>query len=115
MPTHLLEVTVVIWDESDPWAACVCHTKCTLCRGRLRLPFAMWIGSSREEDPDGWIEDATTFICSECCTDMCRGLSIDMKQIVTAKEVGRLGFHRAARRAAVSGGFLYTTGTDNKQ
>jgi hypothetical protein len=46
---------------------------------------------------------------------MCRGLSIDMKQIVTAKEVERLGFRRAAKRAVASGGFLYTMGTNNKQ
>ena len=106
---------MIIWNEGDPYAACMRHTKCTLCRGRLRLPFAVWIQSAREECPDGWMEDATAFICSECCTEMCRGFSIDMKHIVTAKEVGRLGFHCAARRAAVSGGFLYTTGTNNKQ
>jgi len=42
---------------------------------------------------------------------MCHGFSLDMKQIVKAKEVTRMGFHRAARQAAVSGGFLWTNET----
>jgi hypothetical protein len=43
------------------------------------------------------------------------GFSFDMRQIKNAKEVERLGFDRAGKQAAVSGGFLYTTGTTNKQ
>jgi hypothetical protein len=98
---------MIIWDKGDPYAVCV-RGKCSLCRGRLRFPFVVWIGSSREENPDGWIEDATAFICDECCADMCRGFSSDMRQIVTAKQIERLGFHSyAARRSAVSGGLLY--------
>jgi hypothetical protein len=46
---------------------------------------------------------------------MCHGLHVDMKRIVAAREVERLGFHQAAKQAAVSGGLLYTIGTDNKQ
>jgi hypothetical protein len=66
-------------------------------------------------DEDDSAEPELKFICGECCVDMCRGLSLDMKRIETAKKVERMGFHRAARQAAVGGGFLYTTGTDNKQ
>src|SRR5262249_24128393 len=46
---------------------------------------------------------------------MGRGFSADLRQMATAKEVRRLGFHHAARGAAVSGGLLYTTGTGDKQ
>jgi len=105
---------MVIWDASDIWAVCLKHNSCSLCGGRLRLPFVIWMGSSRKEGDEGYGE-ATSFLCSECCVDMCHGLSIDMKQIVTARKVGQLGFHQAAKQAAVSGGLLYTTGTDNKQ
>jgi hypothetical protein len=78
----------------------------------LRLPFVVWIDSCREEHLDGWIEDATAFICSECCIEKYRGLSSDMRRITTAKEIERLGFHCTA--GAVSGGFLMS-GTNNKQ
>ena len=85
-----------------------------MCHGRLRPPLVVWHPSYRGEDDD-CDNYHGRFICGECCTSMCRGLSIDMKQIVTAKEVGRLGFRRAAKRVVASGRFLYTTGTNNKQ
>jgi hypothetical protein len=34
-----------------------------------------------------------------------------MQQITTAEKARRLGFHRAAKQAAVSGGFLWTNET----
>jgi hypothetical protein len=72
----------------------------------------VWWASTQAGDYE---DDGTRFICSECCDNMCRGFSVDMNQIATAKKVERLGFCRASKQAAVSGGFLYTTGTGNKQ
>jgi len=53
---------------------------------------------------------ADRYICGECCVEMYRGFSLDMKRIVTAKEVEQLGFHHAAKRVAVSGGLLIRDG-----
>jgi hypothetical protein len=86
-----------------------------MCHGRLRPPLIVWQTSSRGEGGEDDDYKFEKFICNECCIWMCHGLSLDMKRIVTAKDVERLGFHRAGRQAAVSGGFLYTTGTGNKQ
>jgi hypothetical protein len=94
---------MIIWDETDPWGPKK-DDRCKMCCGRLRLPVVMWD-----------LDFRTTYFCSECCAQMGRGFSSDLRQMATAKEVRRLGFHHAARRAAVSGGFLYTTGTDNEQ
>jgi hypothetical protein len=101
---------MIIWDENDPWGP-RSKDRCVMCEGRLRPPLVMWDPLSRSDDHDGSLR----FFCSECCVGMCGGLSLDMRRIATAKEVGRLGFHRAGKQAAVSGGFLYTTGTGNKQ
>jgi hypothetical protein len=101
---------MIVWDEDDVWAPCEKHGTCTMCQGRLSFPFVLWHARTTRADDDG-----ARFICGECCDSMCRGFSADMKQIATSKEVERLGFYRAGRRAAVSGGFLYTTGTGNKQ
>jgi hypothetical protein len=102
---------MIIWDANDTWALwrspnSKCPNKCTICQGRLFYPFVAWFPTIRPG------QDA--FICNECCAEMCRGFSRDLRQIQTAKEVGRLGFRHVARRAAVSGGFLYTT-KSNKQ
>jgi hypothetical protein len=104
---------MIVWDASDCWAPCVKHGRCVICRGRLRFPFVLWhaFAPDRYDNPE---DDGTRFICDECCDSMCRGFSIDMKQIATAKKVEQLGF-RVGRQAAVSGGFLYTTGMGNKQ
>jgi hypothetical protein len=105
---------MIVWDANDAWAPCVKHGKCIMCRGRLSFPFVYW--QARTQNRNGNIrDDGGRFICGECCDDMCRGFSIDMKQIATAKKVERLGFTYAAKGAAVSGGLLYTTGTGNKQ
>jgi len=101
---------MIVWDSNDDWAPCVKHGKCAMCKERLNFPFVVWW-------PDNFqgYDDCTKFVCDKCCESMCRGFSIDMREITTAKKVERLGFNRAAKRAAVSGGFLYTTGTSNKQ
>jgi hypothetical protein len=105
---------MIVWDANDSWAPCVKHCKCLVCRGRLSFPFVYW--QARTQNKNGNIvDDGGRFICGECCDDMCRGFSFDMRQIKNAKEVERLGFDRAGKQAAVSGGFLYTTGTTNKQ
>jgi hypothetical protein len=101
---------MIIWDEKDPWGPRSVDT-CVMCRGRLQPPLVMWDLLSRSDDHDGNLR----FFCSGCCAQMGRGFSLDLGQMATAREVRRLGFHRAAKRAAVSGGFLYTTGTGNKQ
>jgi hypothetical protein len=103
---------MIVWDASDGWAPCVRHGKCAMCRGRLRFPFVIWWPDNPKKDDDD--ADSTRFICDGCCDSMCRGFSVDMRQISTAKKVERLGFDRAGRQAAVSGGFLYA-GADNKQ
>jgi len=103
---------MIIWNQDDPYGPCG-EDRCTMCRGRLRAPLVVWHPSCRGEDEDNY-QGYGRFICGECCGDMCQGLSIDMKRIVTAKKVERLGFRHAAKRAAVSGGFLMS-GTDNKQ
>jgi hypothetical protein len=107
------EYTMVIWDEKDIWGPGK-DDRCTFCRGQLRPPLVMWSQESREEI-NGWFEDTTAFICSECCLEKGRGLSNDMRQIKTAKEAERMGFRHAGRRAAVSGGFLMTTTGTDKQ
>jgi len=84
-----------------------------MCRGRLSFSFVYW--QARTQNRNGNLrDDGGRFICGECCDDMCRGFSSDMKQIATAKKVERLGFRDASKRAAVSGSLLYTTET-NKQ
>jgi hypothetical protein len=105
---------MIVWDANDVWAPCEKHGECVMCRGPLRFPFVLWHARTQNQNGN-YDDDGTRFICDKCCDSMCRGFSIDMKQIATAKEVERLGFHRAGRQAAVSGGFLYTTGTGNKQ
>jgi hypothetical protein len=96
---------MIVWDESDGWAPCVRHGTCAMCEGRLRFPFVVWwVFKFDPANPD---KDCTRFICDSCCDSMCRGFSIDMRQISTAKKVERMGFRQAGRQAAVSGGFLY--------
>jgi hypothetical protein len=102
---------MIIWDEKDPWGPNA-KDRCVICLGRLHLPVAAW--NAGHVDDEGYTVAHEAFICNECCHDMCRGFSIDMKQIVTAKKVERLGFRHASKQAAVSGGFLYA-GTGNKQ
>jgi hypothetical protein len=104
---------MIVWDAGDVWAPCEKHGKCIMCRGRLSFPFVLWHADTQNND--NIEDDGTRFICGKCCDNMCRGFSTDMKQIATAKEVERLGFSHAAKGAAVSGGFLYTTGTSNNK
>ena len=99
---------MIIWDEKEPWTPSS-RDRCVMCKGRLQPPLVMWDPLHTSDDHD------VRYFCGECCEQMCRGLSSDMKQITTAKKVERLGFPRVGRQAAVSGGFLYTTGTGNKQ
>ena len=75
----------------------------------------LWSPNFRGDDNDEREPFDEKFICGECCLEMGHGLSIDLKRVETAKKVEHMGFHRAAKRTAVSGGFLYTTETDNKQ
>lgn len=107
---------MIVWDDTEPMFGDCVHKKrkCSFCYTRVRFPFVVWDRSSREEI-DGWYEGITTFICSECCVEMNHGLAADMRGIKTARDAERMGFGRAARRAAVSGGLLYTTGAGNKQ
>jgi hypothetical protein len=102
----------IIWDENDQWGPGK-HDRCVMCRGRLSPPLVMWFTSFRGGDDAA--DDELKFICSECCAEMGRGLSDDMRQIATAREVQHLGFHRAGKRAAVSGGFLIKEITTTKQ
>jgi hypothetical protein len=101
---------MIIWDEKEPWRP-GSKDKCVMCEGQLQPPLVMWDPLHNSDEHDGNVR----YFCGECCEQMRREFSNDMKQIATAKKVERLGFHRAGRQAAVSGGFLYTTGTDNKQ
>jgi hypothetical protein len=103
---------MIIWDEKDPWGPRR-GDKCALCRGPLRVPLVVW-HAHENGDPDEY-DGYARFFCGECCADICSGFSYDLRQITTAKKVERLGFRRAGKQAAVSGGFLYTTGTSNKQ
>jgi len=106
---------MIIWDEEHPCSPRK-HHRCVMCCGRLRPPLVLWSPSFRGDDNDEREPFDEKFICGECCLEMSRGLSIDLKRVETAKKVEHMDFHRtAAKRAAVSGGFLYTTGTNNKQ
>jgi hypothetical protein len=102
---------MIVWDKENPWGPNA-KDRCAICLGQLHLPVVVW--NTGYVDNEGYSVPHEAFICNKCCRDMCRGFSLDMKQIVTAKEVERLGFHHAAKQAAVSGGFLYTT-KSNKQ
>jgi hypothetical protein len=105
---------MIVWDREDPWGPNK-RDVCVMCHGQLHPPLIVWHTAFDGEGDEGDNYQFGKFICNKCSVWMCHGLSLDMKQIVTAKKVGRLGFHRAGKRAAVSGGFLYTTGTNNKQ
>jgi hypothetical protein len=105
---------MIIWDEKDLWVP-IRDKRCEMCCGRLQPPFVAWHPQFRGEDSEIENDEYLRFFCGECCTQMRRGFSADLRQMATAKEVRRLGFHHAARGAAVSGGFLYTTRTSNKQ
>jgi hypothetical protein len=104
---------MIIWNEKDPWGPGR-DDKCTLCRGQLRPPLVVWHPSDRSNS-DEYYDNFARFFCGECCAEICGGFSLDLKQISTAKKVERLGFRRAGKQAAISGGFLYTTGSGNKQ
>jgi hypothetical protein len=104
---------MIIWDNGEPYGPRK-GDRCVFCRGPLHPPLVMWHAPYCGDD-DAAEPRYEKFICSECCIDMRRGLSLDLKRMGTAKAVERLGFDRAARRAAVSGGLLYTMGTNNKQ
>ena len=103
---------MIIWDEKDPWGPGR-DDKCVLCRGQLQVPLVVWHPSPRGDDDE--YDTYARFFCGECCAEICGGFSRDLKQISTAKKVEHLGFRRASKQAAVSGGFLYTAGTNNKQ
>ena len=81
-----------------------------MCRGRLRPPLIIWHVTFDEELSDDDVGDdfGVRYICGRCATSMCDTLHADMKKIGTARKVGQLGFHRAAKQAAVSGRFLWT-------
>ncbi len=102
---------MIIWDEKDVWGPDA-EDRCVLCRGRLRPPLVVWHAHRRGDDDE--YDGYARFFCGECSAEICGGFSRDLRQIETAKKVERLGFRHAARRAAVSGGFLYTT-KGNKQ
>ena len=103
-----------------PWFLGVVANKCRNAR-RQKWTSGVSIGVPEEltvvsgEDSEIGNDEYLRFFCGEGCAQMGRGFSADLRQMATAKEVRLLGFHHAARGAAVSGGFLYTTGTGNKQ
>ena len=78
--------------------------RCTMCDDHLTLPYMAWRASHR-----------MLFICGQCCEWIKHGFTSDLQGVVTARALFRMGFREGAQRAAVSGGLLYTTGTDNKQ
>jgi len=83
---------MIIWDKEDPWGPNE-KDRCALCGGRLRPPVVTW--HAGHTDKEGWLVSHEAFICSECCVQFSRGLSLDMERIATTKQAQRLGFHDA--------------------
>jgi hypothetical protein len=119
---------MIIWDANDPYGGR--GEKCVMCTGRLVVPYVLWevhlqggvngagcrCGDECERPNDcGCDFYAARYFCARCCVAMSRGFSIDMRRVETARKVERLGFPGAGKQAAIGGGFLYTTGTSNKQ
>ena len=80
---------MIIWDREDLWGPDK-EEKCTFCFGRLRPPFVMWRAAGHE-----------VYICNGCCART-SGLSLDMGQLATARQIRRLGFHKARPSAGAT-------------
>jgi hypothetical protein len=83
--------------------------RCCHCGKSLTFPYMAW---------DGWQtgdEYSRIYICGQCCEWIARGFSADLRNIVKVRALQRMGFYEGSKQAAVSGGFLYTDGTSDKQ
>jgi hypothetical protein len=79
---------------------------CTFCDKPLTIPYMSWLCSSETIK--------TLFICGQCCEWIARGFSLDLRNAATALKLKRMGFHEGMKKAAISGGFLYTSGANDK-
>jgi hypothetical protein len=96
--------SMIVVTERDPYYGHIKHHECSHCRNPLTVPYMAWTG----------LGDETLFICGKCCEWIKHGFCIDLHRIATMMEAIRMGFD-VPNVGAVSGGFLYTTGTSNKQ
>ena len=99
----------IVWNDNDPWRPGK-DRRCTMCCGPLHLPVVIWFSTYRGDDDEN-VEDLRYF-CSECCAEIQRGFSNDLKQMATAKQIRDLGFREGARKA--SDGELFVPGENSQ-
>jgi hypothetical protein len=93
---------VIITDVNDYWH--VKNGKCTACDRPLAVPYMVWMCANID-----------VFVCAVCCRVDGGNIAREMRGAATGRELQRMGFFEGAKQAAVSGGLLYTTGTNEKQ